>query len=267
MNSLDIRFISSQVKTKALIILLPCMGGNILAYRYPLTLWQKMGYSIFLFNPPGHGKSGGVFSFEESFSLLKKEISLLKIEPEGLPFIGIGHSGGGSGILNFFSKCPEYEVSRIFLLSPILDTAGSLRFLYKNSNIQEFINSLRIQDSRVSDILSRDRWLDENVWTNEGLRETINGWAAKAGEMYAELGTFLENVFIPSRKFHPYMEQFSQKTVLFLPRDDIWYPAEDSIGTAKRFGIEHKIIPSAENHFFRNGWRDVGKEITSLLAS
>lgn len=248
-------------------ILLPCMGGNILAYRYPYSLWSKLGYNMFLFNPPGHGKSDGIFSFEESFRLLKEGIVQLEKERGKLPLIGIGHSGGGSGILKFFSQYPEYEISGIFLLSPILDTAESLHFLYQNSNINEFINSLKIKNVRIREVLGTNRWLDENVWDNEGLKEKLNAWASASGEIYADLGTFLENIFIPSRKFHQYMKQSSDRTVLFLPKQDIWYPMNDSIDAVERFGIRKRVIQTAENHFFRNGWQDVGKEITSFLES
>lgn len=246
-------------------ILLPCMGGNILAYRFPLALWTKMGYSIFLFNPPGHGKSAGVFSFEESVLLLRESIVQIRNQTGSHPIAGIGHSGGGSGLLGFFSQFPEFRPERIFLLSPILDTAGSLQFLYKNNNIIEFINSLKIKNKKITDILFKDDWLDKNIWENENLKVKLNGWASESGEMYTELGTFLENVFIPSRRFHSHMEKFSEKTVLFLPRKDIWYPMEDSISAAEQSGIRRRSIQSAENHFFRNGWKDVGKEITSFL--
>ena len=242
------------------------MGGNIMVYRYPLRIWTDEGFGVFLLNPPGHGKSDGTFNFQNTRDLLTSEIAKLteKFGSE-IPFVGIGHSGGGSTLLRFFDSNKETNLKKIFLLSPILNTALSLHYLYKNNKIDEFTNSLRLKNREILNILSNEKWMEKNFWDNANLKAKINRLATKDSAIKLELGTFLENIFIPTKTFYDCFNNLSEKSEILLPSEDIWFPIKDSVDTATKFNFPFHIIENAKDHFFRNAWKDVSSHISKSL--
>jgi len=264
-SMIDKKLIEPPEQMRAMIVLLPCMGGNIMTYRYPAKDWEKNGFGILYFNPPGHGKSVGIFNFENTLTLLKKEIdSILDKHGDNLALIGIGHSGGGSSLLKLFDLNPGYNLQKLFLLSPILDTARSLHELYSRNNIGEFIKSLQLTDSRIIEIISTDSWLDERYWKENDLKNRINRYSEETSSG-SKLGTFLENLFIPTKRVYSCLEHLHEKTVLFFPTEDNWYPIEDGVRIAEKYDFPYFTIAKANNHFFRNAWKDVSKKIESIL--
>ncbi|MBE7413002.1 MAG: alpha/beta hydrolase [Leptospiraceae bacterium] len=250
---------------KLLIVLLPCMGGNIMTYRYPVKNWNRSGYGVLYFNPPGHGKSDGVFHFEKTCELLKIELDkILNTYGKDIPITGIGHSGGGSTLMKFFYENSDYNLKKLILLSPILDTVRSLRELYIRNNIQEFTNSLRLTDSRILSILSNDKWLNPDYWEENDLKNLINDYSNEIING-AELGTFLENIFIPTKEVHSCIGRLKGQIVFIYPTKDIWYPIEEGVNYSNNFQFPYYTISSAKDHFFKNAWKFVSEKIDEIF--
>ncbi|MCE9499280.1 MAG: alpha/beta hydrolase, partial [Leptospira sp.] len=153
------------VNEKSLIIQLPCVGGNALAYRISKKELVNENISLLQFNPRGHGKSEGVLDFSKVRGDFNELYKTFLIRRKGSRLIGVGHSGGGTTLVGFQESLPIFD--KIYLIAPILDTGLSLNFMYENKNIDEFIRTAggnRKPEKLLEEILKNNQWMNREYW-------------------------------------------------------------------------------------------------------
>lgn len=257
----------SEAKT---FLFLPCITGNFRTYKIPKTqIWEK-GLNVLLVNPRGHGNSSGTYHSEKSVEDILEILHVLKLDFSKL--IGFGHSGGGATILKLSAKIfLETKVSiPVFLCSPILDSALSLKFLYESQNISEFFLSFLKSEEDFGSLpkfLRDPDWLNPTVWRDHDYRSICNGGKLNFRTPNFLLGDWLENLFIPTRNCVLDLEQKNKNSVLFLPKEDIWFHTEFTLEQAEKRDWRIEIVEMATNHFFKGGWEFVWNEVLSELDS
>ncbi len=242
-------------KPRAGVLFWPCMGGSFQMYRFPREEFLRRGISVVLFNPRGHGASGG--QMEISLALRDVDHLLAKNGLTGLPFVGIGHSAGANALLQYAADKESFL--RFFLVAPVLDSRRSLEYLYAEGNIREFNDILALRAGKtdvISEHLNDSRWMDGDYWREMNLRRYMDG---KSGEL--QIGSFLENLFIPGHNAFNLLQKEASRTDILLAVEDHWYPLEETRAKAREYGISLREISQARDHFFTRAWPPVWEYI------
>lgn len=253
---------------KGILVFFPCMRGNFRRYKLPRNILLSAGYHFACLNPRGHGKSEGVFAFDTASQDALEWIGWLAENYPGLPILGLGHSGGGTVMAMLANESDKLE--QAFLSSPILDTRESLFSLYENNRIEEFISAVKDwngENAILEEYLLGKEWLDIDFWNSENLRIRFNEYYKNSPSPQNKIGDFLENLFLPGKDIRDIFSQRPEMFYFFLPSEDVWFPKDITEGIAIDNNIPCSIIPSAKDHFFRDGWRSVVEKIVDLTQS
>ena len=220
-------------------------------YRFPSEDFNARGYSVVLFNPRGHGDSGGQMSIQNAVKDL--DYFLAHKGLAGTQLVGIGHSAGANALLQYTSF--NANLTRFFLVAPVLDSRMSLEYLYEYGNIGEF-NSILAMRAGTSDVihehLGDKRWMDRAYWEKNKLRQYMD---EKSGKIL--IGTFLENLFIPGHNAYSFLKEKAAVTDVILAAEDHWYPLEETRRLAREYGFTLTEISQARDHFFTRAWTHV----------
>jgi len=106
----------------ACMVVWPCMGGAVQMYRVPVENFTDRGIACILYNPRGHGRSGGEMEIRSALSDLE-EIIQTHI-PSKTPLVIVGHSAGANACLQFAAS--YYPPEKFVLIAPVLDSRESL---------------------------------------------------------------------------------------------------------------------------------------------
>ncbi len=244
----------------ACLIVWPCMGGAVQMYRVPVEKFAAAGVACILYNPRGHGRSGGQMEIETALSDLE-EILHKHISPE-IPLVVVAHSAGANAGLQFGARIRPPE--KFVLVAPVLDSRESLFSMYQRNTIYEFIDILcaNTDDGTVvRKVLADDQWLNAEVWESRGYRQLLDDVPARL-----KVGTFLEKLFLPGHNAFEELAMFARRTRILVAPDDTWYPAATTGGLALWHSIPIETVAEAQNHFFTGAWERVWADVLRLMS-
>lgn len=256
---LEIEFNAAE-NPRSCLVVWPCMGGSFRMYRVPLESFNRLGISVLLYNPRGHGESSGQATADQLIDDL--EYCVNKNGLNEIPLVITGHSAGANLALKFGSRMNLIE--RFFLVAPVLDSCESLRYMYRRGTIHEFtsiIAQLAVDPAPVRAVLENEQWLDPVYWENEKIRQRLDNASGKF-----LVGTFLEKLFLPTHNAYDDLGRHGKKTTIILSTEDNWYPRQRVDGLCEKHGIRRQMIPAAGDHFFTGAWKDVWNFILAELA-
>ncbi|NCN11602.1 MAG: alpha/beta hydrolase [Leptospira sp.] len=256
-----------SIPPKLLIIIWPSTGGNARAYRIKDSELEQRKICLLRYNPTSHGNSIGNYNIPSSIEDLKnilKENDLLEV-----PIIGIGHSGGGAALVEFSQ---QIVFSKLYLLSPILDSRLSLHFMYEKKNISEFLTLLypdSVKESNPESYHEKVRLIHSKLDTDEWLsKEHLNELdfpIYNSRIRVTSLAEFLRNLFIPGFTIYERIKTNSENIKIFLPDADNWYPISHTLEVIHQYNIDFEIITNAKDHFFTNSWLMIWNKINKEI--
>lgn len=258
-DSIKIELIIEKAENpKNLILVWPCTMGDVRMYKTPAGAFAEKGFTSILYNPRGHGNSGGQFDIHDAINDL--ETFIVGFNKENLPLISVGHSGGCGGLLNMGARL---VTKKYFLAAPVLDSRKSLFHMYGNGAIDEFNMMVALSSPKqefVFSILENDRWLEPENWRAENLRERLD---AVSGEF--RIGRFLERLFIEGINGYGDLEAQSSIAELLLPSVDKWYPLDSTRQFAEKYTIPIIDDLNAHDHYFTKAWKNVWNYILTAV--
>lgn len=244
---------------RALIVLWPCMTGNTAMYKLPVAIFNNAGISVIQFNPRGHSRSEGQFDLNLCLRDLHEYLSSLNIV--NVPLWFIGHSAGASALLKYgtsYSSAHWY-----ILISPVLDSIESYRYLYENGNQKEantIIASLTSGNGFILSILENNHWMNREVWETNSYREKFDAESVKL-----LIGTFMQKLFIEGFNAFNDLKLHSARTSMLLPVTDNWFPMSVTTGLATQNGIKTETITEATGHYFTGAWKYVWNRVMEMM--
>ncbi|TGL86283.1 alpha/beta hydrolase [Leptospira congkakensis] len=252
---------ASAKEAKGVLIIWPSTGGNARSFRIRDSELETLGLRLIRFNPPSHGNSKGIYDPRTAISLL--DVYLKERGYTNKELYGIGHSGGGAALMMYANLVP---FRKLFLLSPILDSVLSLRYLYESHSIEEFSRLLLLPD--VSDDVAPNKQILETLaipqWLEDGKIDHLKVQIQNSRIRLEDLSIFLKNLFLPGFVVDGSVIQKRTNYTIFLPKEDKWFPKEYSISFAKENGLHCIEIPDAPDHFFSSTWLSVWKQIQKI---
>lgn len=252
---------ASPEKTRGVIILWPSTGGNARSFRIRDSELEASGIRLIRFNPPSHGKSPGIYDPKTAIQLLDGYLKERGYRNKEL--YGIGHSGGGAALMMYANQIP---FRHLFLLSPILDSVLSLRFLYESNSIEEFSRLLLLPG--VSDDTNPNKLILDTLatsqWLEDGKIQHLTVSIKNSRIQVQDLSIFLKNLFLPGFVVDGSFIQKRTKYTIFLPKDDKWFPKAYTGTFAKQNGLDCIEMPDAPDHFFSSSWLAVWKQIKTI---
>ncbi len=258
-DNVTIELIVEKVENpEGIFVVWPCTMGDVRMYRMPTEIFAEKGYTCILYNPRGHGGSGGQFSIHDAINDL--ELFINGFNNEKLPLISVGHSGGCGGLLNIGTRL---STRHFFLVAPVLDSRKSLFHMYKNKSIDEFNLMLAASASDQALVLSTleaDSWLEPENWQANNYREKLD---AVSGDF--KIGRFLDKLFIEGISGYKDLEAQSKISELLLPSVDNWYP----LNSTREFAAMHHIPINdtfdAHDHYFTRAWKNVWQYVLATI--
>lgn len=246
---------------RALLVLWPCMTGNTDMYRLPVEQFNRKGISIAQFNPRGHAFSGGQFDLELCIADFDEYLQSLHMN--NIPVWLLGHSAGASAVLKYgtFYK-PQY---RYVLVSPVLDSILSYRYLYSTDNqieVNTIIADLCTDKEFILSIIENEKWMDRETWEKNCYRKRFDAISGKV-----LMGTLMEKLFIDGFNAYRDLELHRKCTILLLPENDKWFPMTVTMEIAEKNDIKSEIISESKDHYFTGAWKYVWKRILELMNS
>ncbi|TGL01145.1 alpha/beta hydrolase [Leptospira bouyouniensis] len=252
---------ASPNEARGILILWPSTGGNARSFRIRDSELLRDGLRLIRFNPPSHGNSGGTYDPKTAITLLDEYLKGKNYLKK--PLYGIGHSGGGAALLMYAQKTP---FRKLFLLSPILDSVLSLKYLYESDSIEEFSRLLLLPN--LSDSESPNKQILESLatpdWLVSGEVDHLSFPVKNVRIQVDSLATFLRNLFLPGFQVEFGVNEKRTDVTIFLPAEDKWFPKKQTVDFAKRNQFRFLEIPEAPDHFFSHSWLSVWKEIKSI---
>jgi pimeloyl-ACP methyl ester carboxylesterase len=225
-----------------------------------------LGFRVVLYNPRGHGRSGGVYRLDDALADLAGYLAAEGLA--GAPIFAVGHSGGGSAVLTMAAR--GWPILRMVLLSPILDSRASVRFKYTTGTGPELLDAFRPREGSAAlleEVLADDGWLDPQRWHGAGLRQRIDHECRDAARPGFRPGTLMENLFHPGFEVRGALAAHGPRVTCLLPTKDAWYPtAELEASTLAAGGVVVRI-DSARDHFFRGGFWEIEPRLVALAAA
>ncbi|WP_244934598.1 alpha/beta fold hydrolase [Leptospira vanthielii] len=252
---------ASQAQMRGVLVFWPSTGGNARSFRIRDSELETLGLRLIRFNPPSHGNSEGIYDPNSAIQLLDgylKERGYLNKD-----LYGIGHSGGGAALMMYANQIP---FRHLFLLSPILDSVLSLRFLYESNSIEEFSRLLLLPG--VSEMVTPNKQILETLstpqWLEDGKIQHLTVSIKNSRIQMLDLSLFLKNLFLPGFVVDGSLIQKQTKYTIFLPKEDRWFPKDYTENFAKQNGLDCMEIPDAPDHFFSSSWLTVWKQIKTI---
>lgn len=121
---------------KAVLLFILGLNDHLGRYKDVTHYFAHRGFTVYIYDHRGHGKSGGspsyVDRFEDFVEDLKKVLAFVQDKEKGQKLFLVGHSMGGQTVLNYGLGHPSrngHAVQGIVALSPNLEVALKLSFL------------------------------------------------------------------------------------------------------------------------------------------
>lgn len=245
---------------KCYLVVWPCSMCSCRIYRLPADRFASSGIGVLQFNPRGHGKSEGNFSYEESFKDLK-EICADLLMPD-VPVVCLGHSGGTGALLK---SGESIGFERYWLVSPVLDSRESIYYMYENSSINEFIEiitAFAADKEGVKEIIGKSDWLDPEFWSDRKLKDYLDSLSGGIG-----IGSILEAFFIPGYNSFAEFGRASDRLEIIYPLNDNWYPEKTVMHLASMHNVPVVRDLGGKDHYFTGAWQNIWNYIEKRLKS
>ena len=116
-------------KLKAVIILAHGLGEHSGRYATLIEFLNALGYAVYSWDHPGHGKSGGERRYIKKFSdftdVMAEHFAIVKGQHPNLPAYLIGHSMGGLISATYLLEHQD-DFDGVIFSAPAIDVAGGL---------------------------------------------------------------------------------------------------------------------------------------------
>jgi pimeloyl-ACP methyl ester carboxylesterase len=237
------------------------MTGNTDMYRMPASEFVNSGISVIQFNPRGHAGSEGQFDLELCIRDLHEYLQSLNAGD--IPVWFVGHSAGASAVLKYGTLYKS--AGRYILVSPVLDSIESYRYLYekgKQSEANILISSLTSDRELMLSILENSKWMKREVWDKNLYRDKID---AVSGTLH--IGTLMEKLFLEGYNAFHDLELHREETSMMLPLSDNWFPMTLTLSLASQFGIETETVNEAGDHYFTGAWKYAWRRILDKIST
>lgn len=241
--------------SRAALVVWPCMTGITAMYRTPVKDFNSAGISTVQFNPRGHGRSGGQFDVEQCISDLHEYMDSHKLHDK--PVWMLGHSAGASMVLRYGTA--HRSAQRYILVSPVLDSKGSYRYLYdtgRESEANFLISAFTSEKEYMLSILQNSCWMNRDEWERNSYREKFDGISGNV-----LIGSLMQKLFIEGYNTFRDLELLAEQTTIILPEQDNWYPMDLTNSLAKKSGISIETISEAKDHYFTGAWKHVWRRV------
>jgi|GEM_PF-515284 len=266
--ALDIQFDSARVP-RATLIFMPCSLGDAMSrlYSVPTASLNAAGISTILYNPRGHGRSAGHFSFPDAVADFHQWLETNLPNYGELPLIGVGHSIGAALLLLLASR--RMQFAKLFLVSPLLDTRLSVLTMYEQRHgdaLVDLIAGSESADSIIRQILGTPDWMDLEIWRSRKFGTVLDRPSRGHGRVFIEsVARYLENMFLPGKIVVEELGRAREICEIFLPVEDIWFPIEATEQAADRHEIQVTRYPDVKDHLFSTAWPGVWNRIREDL--
>lgn len=258
-DEVDIELIIEKAETpKGIVLIWPCTMGDVRMYRTPTVEFADKGYTSILYNPRGHGNSGGQFEIEKAINDF--QVFITEFNKTNLPLFAVGHSGGCGGLLSIGE---HLEMQKFYLVAPVLDSRKSLFHMYGNGAVKEFnmmVAAASPDQGFVLSVLDNTKWMEPGYWLENNLEERLD---AVSGEFL--IGRFLDRLFIDGMSAYKEFEKFSNRLELLLPSEDRWYPLESTKALADKYQIPVNENLDAHDHYMTRAWKNVWQYILDTI--
>lgn len=232
------------------LVLWPCGGGNALNYPIDTAQLGAARVAVTRFNPGGHGKSTGPFSFDATIDGLNAHLSRF---PD-VPRAAIGHSMGTYGALR---GAPTLGLQHVLGVAPIPDSRTSVQFMHANGRIHDFIRLFPVAAEhrpRVVELLADLRWLDPDHFATIEHELDV---PCLAHFSIPSLAGFLREVFMPGYTIWDLPDARPDRFHILAASEDTFYPQDKLRAVALAHEVPVTTIPGATDHLFRHAWPDV----------
>lgn len=92
---------------KPVLIFVHGLNEHVGRYANPVNYFEKKGYGIYLYDQRGHGKSDGLRSFVDDFSVYQKDLHAftehVRSQEKKRKIFMVGHSMGGQVLINYLA--------------------------------------------------------------------------------------------------------------------------------------------------------------------
>lgn len=113
-------------KSKGALIFVHGFGEHSGRYSNPIKYFSKEGYTLYLFDHRGHGRSDGVRSYVDNFFQYLEDLDqftrIVAEKEEGRPLFMVGHSMGGQIVINYLAQF-QTPLDGVILSSPNVQVA------------------------------------------------------------------------------------------------------------------------------------------------
>lgn len=245
---------------RGVLVVWPCMTGITAMYRLPVKDFTGAGISVVQYNPRGHGRSEGQFDVELCVSDLHEYLETLKVHET--PLCMLGHSAGASCVLRYGTT--YMPAQKFILVSPVLDSIGSYRYLYDTGRQAEanvLISALSTDRDFMLPVLENDEWMNPGVWARENYREQFD---KVSGRLL--VGSLMQKLFIEGYNTFRDLELLADKTSIILPVEDHWYPMDLTNSLAHKSRIPVETIHEAKDHYFTGAWKSVWIRVLEIMS-
>jgi len=246
---------------RAVLVVWPCMTGSTAMYRLPVKEFNSLGFSVVQYNPRGHGKSDGQFDVEQCISDLNQYLDSLKLHET--PICMLGHSAGASCVLRHGTT--HKPAQKYILVSPVLDSIGSYRYLYDHSRQSEanfLISSFSSEKEYMMGILQDSTWMNCDEWNRNSYREKFDKTSGKI-----LIGTLMQKLFIEGYNTYRDLELLAEKTSIIMPVEDHWFPMDLTRSLAEKSRIRVETIEEAKDHYFTGAWKFAWRRVLDMIES
>lgn len=175
---------------KATVLLVHGLGEHSGRYAHVAARLNQAGYTLFGFDLPGHGKSGGprghISSNKYFADLISRLLTDASTRHSGLPLFLYGHSLGGNQVLYYTMTCRPH-LAGVISTSPGLGTADPVpawktimgKLLYSIAPATPLNNGLKAtglsRDQAIVSSYRRDPLVHSKVSVRLGLDSLNNG--------------------------------------------------------------------------------------------
>lgn len=123
-------------KTKGLLLFVHGLNEHSGRYSNPVHFFLKKGYTIYLFDHRGHGKSDGQRSYVNDFETYLKDLDEFTLfvaqKEKRKKMFMVGHSMGGQIVLNYLGKCEN-------LLSGFITSSANIEMAMPVPWVKKFL--------------------------------------------------------------------------------------------------------------------------------
>jgi hypothetical protein len=233
---------------RALLVLWPCGGGDAMQYALDEAALHAAGIGLLRFNPGGHGRSPGPFTFEGSIDGLARAVEAAP----AVPRIGVGHSMGTYGLLRAQGRV---GLQHLIGVSPIGASRRSLAYMYEIGRFGAFLRLFAADEARLAvlkDAIGTPEWLADDATFVE--RTQRLEFPCEGVFHVPSVAAFMREVFLPGYTIWPWMGAMRGRMSVVLPTEDRWYPLPELRVQLAEREVPVTTFAPAGDHLFTGAW-------------